>query len=249
MNRLFLTSNIGGYVVEDGNYRPYKMDSRNQFLENLKQALPNRRNCLMVSAYPDNAIMNDGMVMLQEAAFAMSGLPLDSIAICDDRNRLDLGDLLTNANLVILCGGHVPTQNRFFTEIHLREQLERFDGVVIGISAGSMNSAALVYAQPGLDGEATDLSYQRFITGLGLTDIRILPHYEELKEAKLDGLRFIEDIGLPDSMKHPFYALVDGSYILCDGKTNVLYGEGYLVAGGTIKQICLEGESTTLETL
>lgn len=249
MKKLFLTSNIGGYVVEEGNYRPCEMDSRNQFLENLKQSLPSKINCLMVSAYPDNSIMNDGMLMLQEAAFAMSGMPLDSIAICDDRNRSELGDLLAKANLVILCGGHVPTQNRFFFEIGLKEQMESFSGVVIGISAGSMNSATLVYAQPELEGEAIDPSYQRFIKGLGLTDIRVLPHYEELKEAKLDGLRFIEDMGLPDSMEHPFYALVDGSYILCDGKTNVLYGEGYLVAGGTIKQICRIGESISLDAL
>lgn len=226
MNRLFLTSNIGGYAASGENYRPCAMDGRNQFLENLKQSLPDRVNCLMMSAYPDNALMNDGMCMLQEAAFAMSGIPLDSIAICDDRNRAELGNLLAKANLVILCGGHVSTQNQFFAEIRLKKELELFSGVVIGISTGSMNSAALVYAQPELDGEATDPSYKRFIPGLGLTEIRVLPHYEELKDATLDGLRLIEDIGLPDSMEHPYYALVDGSYILCDATENTLYGEG-----------------------
>lgn len=246
MRKLFLTSNPGGFVVQEQNYQPCALDGRNRFLENLKQALPSRVNCLMVSAYPDNAVMNDGMVSLQEAALTMSGLPLDSIAICDDRNRPALGDLIKQANLVILCGGHVPTQNRFFAEIQLKEHMECFDGVVVGISAGSMNSATLVYAQPEEEGEAIDPSYQRFISGLGLTEIRILPHYEELKETTLDGLRLIEDIGLPDSLEHPYYALVDGSYIFCNSDGNTLYGEGYLVSGGEIKQICRDGEAISL---
>ena len=246
MKTIFLTSNIGGFVVEDGNYQPCPLDARNKLIENLKQCLPGKANCLMVSAFPDNAVVNDGMCMLQEASFAMSGLPQESIAICDDRNQSELGELIAKANLVILCGGHVPTQNRFFQEIHLKEYLERFDGVIIGISAGSMNSAALVYAQPEMEGEAIDPSYQRFIQGLGLTEIRILPHFEELKGTTLDGLRIIEDISLPDSMEHPYYALVDGSYILCDGDANRLYGEGYFVSGGTISQICREGEVVIL---
>lgn len=246
MKTLFLTSNPGGFVAEEENWRPCALDDRNGFLEKLKQALPDRVNCLMVSAYPDNAVMNDGMRQLQEAAFAMSGITLETVAICDDRNRTELGGLLKRADLVILCGGHVPTQNRFFAEIQLGEQMEHFGGAVMGISAGSMNSAALVYAQPELEGEAADPCYRRFISGLGLTEIRILPHFEQLKETVLDGLRVIEDIGLPDSLQYPYYALVDGSYILCDGEVDTLYGEGYLVSGGKIKQLCREGETAVL---
>lgn len=214
MKKLFLTSNMGGFVVEEGNWRPCALDGRNQFVENLKHALPSRVKCLMVSSSPGHAVMNDGILQLTEASFSMSGLPLDSAAICDDRNRSQVGGLVRRANLIILCGGHVPTQNRFFAEIRLKEHLEDFDGVIIGISAGSMNSAALVYAHPEEEGEAVDPAYQRFIPGLGLTDIRILPHFEELKGATLDGLRLIEDIGLPDSLAHAYYALVDGSYPL-----------------------------------
>ena len=40
--------------------------------------------------------------------------------------------------------------------------------MIFGISAGSMNSAEEVYAQPELEGESLDPNYVRFIPGLGL---------------------------------------------------------------------------------
>lgn len=36
----------------------------------------------------------------------------------------------------------------FFKEIRLREKIKDFDGIIIAISAGSMNSADIVYCQP-----------------------------------------------------------------------------------------------------
>ena len=71
--------------------------------------------------------------------------------------------MLCAYDVIFLGGGHVPTQNAFFHRIGLREKIRNFDGIVIGISAGSMNSADVVYAQPELPGEAADESYQRFL--------------------------------------------------------------------------------------
>ena len=89
--------------------------------------------------------------------------------------------------------------------------MRSFDGVLVGISAGTMNSAEVVYAQPELEGEATDPNYQRFLPGLGLTKKMILPHYQMLKDEVLDGLRVMEDIAYPDSQGRRFYLLVDGA--------------------------------------
>ncbi len=91
-----------------------------------------------------------------------------------------------------------------------------------------MNSADVVYAQPEMEGEAIDPLYKRFIDGLSLISISILPHYQDIKELTVDGLRIIEDISLPDSRKRPVYALADGSFIISDGNKVTLYGEVYL---------------------
>jgi dipeptidase E len=117
---------------------------------------------------------------------------------------------------MILSGGHVPTQNRFFEKIRLRDLLKSCEGVVLGISAGSMNSADEVYAQPEEEGEAVDPAYRRFLPGLGLTKTNLLPHYQENKDDVLDGRRIYADIACPDSMGRTFYAIPDGSYLLID---------------------------------
>ena len=244
--KLFLTSSPGGNYKENGVYFPCAMDNRNQFVENLRAALPEKFNCLMIAAAPSEPEMNDSILRTIGGALSMSGIPAAQVKMCDDRNAEQLEEMLNEADFVILCGGHVPTQNEFFKRIGLKEKLAAFDGVVMGISAGTMNCATLVYAQPELDGEAIDPDYDRYIEGLGLTEIRILPHFQYLRELTLDGLRVLEDISLPDSRVQSFYALVDGSYILAEDGKSVLYGEAYYLADGKMVQISDEGEQHIL---
>ena len=105
-----------------------------------------------------------------------------------------------------------------------------------------MNAAEVVYAQPELDGEAVDPEYRRFIKGLGLTKINILPHYQMTGNFMLDGMRLFEDITYGDSCGRHFLALPDGSYYTSiDGKGTV-WGEAYEIADGEMRLICEEGE-------
>ena len=101
-----------------------------------------------------------------------------------------------------------------------------------------MNCAEVVYAGPELPGEAIDPAYQRWISGLGITGINIFPHFEELKDEMLDGMRLIEDITYLDSMGHEIIALNNGSYIVGDNDVETLYGEAYSIKDGVQKQIC-----------
>ena len=149
-------------------------------------------------------------------------------------------------DMVILGGGHVPTQKRFFDEIGLRDAFKGWDGIVMGISAGSMNCAEVVYAQPEMPGEAADPSYPRFIRGLGLTDINVLPHYQAVKDDYVDGLRLMEEITYPDSRGRVFYAITDGSYVLETGDRKEIRGEAYRIADGQIRQVCRKGEILAL---
>ena len=94
-----------------------------------------------------------------------------------------------------------------------------------------------------LEGEAIDPNYQRFISGLGLTEIRILPHFQELSNLTLDGLDIIGDIALADSKVYPFYALTDGAYIYIEDDKINLYGEAYYFDNGEMVNICKEGQT------
>jgi len=201
---------------------------------------------VVVAADPENAELNDEMLHTFSRCFAWHGLTLSEAALLDGRNMEDAEELILQSDFVLLGGGHVPTENAFFRKIGLRELLEGYEGVVMGISAGTMNCADEVYAQPEMPGESADPDYERFIEGLGLTDVNVLPHYQKVKNDILDGKRLYEDITYLDSFGHTFFALPDGSYVLQDEDGVFLFGEGYCVADGVMEQICREGECVEL---
>ena len=192
---------------------------------------------LIVSADADSLEINDSIRNIFAASFPMSGLSARQMIICDRRNEEVVGRI-SEYDVVILAGGHVPTQNAFFKRIDLKERIKDFDGILIGISAGTMNSAETVYAQPELEGESIDEKYQRFLSGLGITTLMILPHYQDIKDDMLDGRRLFEEITFADSYGREFFALVDGSYFMIENGKTTLFGEAYLIKDGRIERIC-----------
>lgn len=233
----YLTSHIGGFYKKDGMRIPAKLSQDNGLLESIQSHWKNNANVLIISADADSVETNDSIKNMFAMSFPMSGLSISQITICDKRNE-DIVKRLADYDVIILSGGHVPTQNAFFERIQLKECMKAFDGILIGISAGTMNSAELVYAQPELEGESIDKEYQRFLSGLGITRLMVIPHYQDIKDEILDGKRLFEDITYPDSYGREFYALADGSYFMIENETTILYGEAYLIKDGNISQIC-----------
>lgn len=237
---LFLTSSPGGYYTGPERKNFCGLNESNGFVKNLKACWRTDSRVLFISASPEEFARNDEAAGAFQKAFSLEEMSISEVAVCDGRSSVcDLKPY----DVIILGGGHVPTQNAFFQRIGLREAITGFEGIVIGISAGTMNSAMTVYVQPELPGEAIDPAFSRFIPGLGLTEIMVLPHYQMLREETLDGLRIIEDITLPDSVGRKIYLLVDGSYILVKNGTSRLFGEGYLAEDGSLRKICGERES------
>ncbi|MCF0159862.1 MAG: Type 1 glutamine amidotransferase-like domain-containing protein [Bacteroidaceae bacterium] len=200
-------------------------------------------NAVYITSDPDNKAFTDGFGYGMKDSLEEIGIHLRSFALLDGQNDEKAEKLIKKSNLVILCGGHVPTQNQFFQRIHLKEIMKNYNGIVLGISAGSMNCADWVYAHPELDGEATDPNYQRFIRGLGLTKCQILPHFQEIKDNVLDGKRIMEDIAFHDSYGRRFFCLPDGSYIFSRGEGHEeIRGEAWVISEGKIAKICENGK-------
>jgi len=257
----FLTSSPTGNYLERQEGPPC-LDHRNGLTGRLKKCWRPGIKGLLVSADPAAYQANDEMRVFFSKAFANSGLPVKNFEIWDNRNwqeipggRLnDKEDIRTlqdgrksyaglNAyGLIILAGGHVPTQNAFLMKIGLRERLKGYQGIVMGISAGTMNSADLVYAQPELEGESFVPSCKRFLRGLNITKLMVLPHFQVVRNWMLDGRRLVEDITFEDSVGREFYALVDGSYLYIEGGRTLLCGEGYRIADRAIEKICGKDE-------
>ncbi len=237
---LYMTSTPGGINRATG--RPELLSNKNHFVDRLKGDWKPHSKCVLIASEPDDTKFNSAMAKTYLECFNRSGLSMDSIDVLDRREPKTV-EILDRFDVVILAGGHVPTENAWFHQIRLREHLQHFRGIVIGISAGTMNCAEVVYAQPEEEGEAVNPHYQRFLEGLGLTKTKVIPHYNQTIDAVLDGKRLFQDITFPDSMGESFYCLTDGAYIRKDTKTKkeVLYGEAYLISDGEIGMISKTG--------
>ena len=235
----FLTSRMDD--PETGELNP-----ANHFIDALRSRFPNPCRALDLCSDPEDLEKMDFYAAFTRKMLEKAGFVFERFLTLDGRNEDHAAKLVRESNLMILSGGHVPTQNRFFEKIRLRDLLKSCEGVVLGISAGSMNSADEVYAQPEEEGEAVDPAYRRFLPGLGLTKTNLLPHYQENKDDVLDGRRIYADIACPDSMGRTFYAIPDGSYLLIDAGKEELRGEAYMVRDGVLRQISSRGEVVSL---
>lgn len=240
-----LTSALGGSYKVNGKRVPTFLLNENGLTDKIKRFWKNDSRVLIISAGPEEFERNDSILYCQREAFAMSGLKAYSFEICDYRNEL-LVEKINEYDVILLAGGHVPTQNKFFKKIELKQKLENFNGLVIAWSAGSMNCAEIVYAQPELEGEGIDQDYARFISGLGITKKMIIPHFQDVRTDIVDGLRVIEDMAYPDSIGKEFIALNDGSFIISLEGDETLYGEAFLIKDGKQIQICKKGEFVQL---
>lgn len=237
--KAILTSSLGGQVKMDGKRLPSKLPETNGLLKSIKAVWKNDSKVMIISGSPEYYDKNDSILFCLKGAFSLSNLSASEALMCDERNK-EIIERLPEMDVIILAGGHVPTQNSFMKTIKLKERLQDWDGLLIAWSAGSMNCAEMVYAGPELTGEDIDPNYQRWISGLGITKTNIFPHFEALRDEILDGLRMIEDITYADSMRHEIIALNNGSFIVIDNGTEMLYGEAYSIKNGEQRQICTD---------
>lgn len=238
MYHLFLTSNFGASLPQNNRQRHEEHGLSRMLAERWPQTAA---RCLFMASYPDEheAMRRYGRQLSQ--ACKRLGLPVKYMHVADHKYPQRAAQV-ERYDVVILAGGHVPTENAFFHEVNLAEHLHSFEGIIIGISAGSMNSATTVYAAPEEEGEAVDPAYSRYLQGLGLTEISVLPHFQHVAGTTLDGLAMLEEILLPDSAQRPFMALPDGSFILEEEGKTWLGGPAYWIENGTIEPLGTPGQ-------
>ena len=237
----FLTSSPCVYLAPRAILNP-----ENHFLDNLFSCLPPNPRCLFICSAPDDPGFTDRVSSEMAAAFQEAGMEFSKLYKLDRRNQNDAQMLIWKSDLIILSGGHVPTQNVFFQEIGLKELLKNYQGVILSISAGTMNAASRVYVQPEEAGESVP-EFERFLSGLGITHVNVLPHYQQVKDYMLDGKRLYEDITYADSYGECFYVFVDGTYLLIEEGQTTLYGEAYRLQDGRFEQISKSDDIVVIE--
>ena len=94
------------------------------------------------------------------------------IILSEDMSREEQRCNIKDADLVYLMGGYPFSQKAFLEECGLCECLQKYSGVVLGVSAGAMNmSKYIIMVTDGANSDET-----RVEEGLGLVDFSVFPH-------------------------------------------------------------------------
>ncbi|MBR2289317.1 MAG: Type 1 glutamine amidotransferase-like domain-containing protein [Clostridia bacterium] len=221
---LFLTSNIGGIKKVDGKKIADLFSNENNFLDELKNSLKDYKKFVLVASNPHGIEQNSFYLELDKEALNMSGLYFDEYVVLDDRNKNKVEETLKDASLIFLCGGDTYVQNMFFNEIDLKKYISNIDASIVGISAGSINSADVVFNSPE---KKEDLEHPCILSGLSLTNLNIEPHFElnNTNEIQVNAI-------MEESYNRVIYGIPDGSYI----KNNKFFGRCYKVFEGKIEE-------------
>jgi len=236
MKTIILTSYLDFYEKdEQENKVAHNFGNDNGILDCLKANTNKCDNFLFVGNGMEGE-KADAYFKLACESFELT-MPFKNYYFLSPKTKDKAKELVENADFIFLCGGHLPTQNKFFNEIRLKELLKNTNALIVGGSAGSMNCADVVYCPPELEEEVLDKHFNKYLKGLGLTNINIMPHFEEFQKMVICDKKYIDDIVVPDSHKIDIIALNNGSYIVIKNGISTIYGESYLIRKGLITQI------------
>ncbi len=249
MKTLILTSCLDLYHRDENRNRiPHSITNDNGIVDILKSKIKKFDNFLFVASVENNPQATDIYAKVTFESFSMT-IPFKNYNVLDIRTEDNAKELIKNADFIFLCGGHVPTQNQFFKNIKLKDLIKETNAVVCGGSAGSMNCANVVYCPPELEGESLDKNFKRYFSGLNLTNLNIMPHYDTRFYEVLDGKQYWNEIVLPDSYKTKMLVLNDGSFVVEENKIQTLYGEAYIFEKGKIIKICEDNKKINLDDI
>lgn len=156
--------------------------------------------------------------------FKEAGIHFEEAYVVDGRMSADVAQkTVAEADVVWLSGGNTPTQFGYFQKYGLDKVLREHDGVIIGMSAGTINMAKNAICT-----RSCGHYKQEIYNGLGCVDISVEPHFvrdnvsEELLEL---------------SEEYTIYGLCDDGVIVCSGETEEFYGEVYRINHGIVERI------------
>ena len=234
---LFLTSLATLSEYQDDIKIGSSLNNCNNFVENIKKYAKNASNFVYIANDPNDFEDNDISGKFVFEAFLKQNFPLENLCVIDNRTKHLAQQQLKNADIIFLRGGTLERQINFVKDAGIDKMLEKSNAIIIGQSAGAMILSKSVYQYPET---IADFSLEKYITGVGLYNTMIIPHFNPVCGNELCDGSFIplSDFFLPDSVGKQFLALENGSYILKDQTSCKVFGNAYTIADGKVEQIC-----------
>lgn len=243
--KLLLTSRSVLNTKENGVTIDSNLNPDNGFIEIIKNNLENFNKLVFICNESFDYSMNDNSAKMLKKAFEKVGINFKTLEVLDERNAKNIDKVLENASVIYLQGGKIEIQAKFLEKYNAKKYLKNSNALIIGQSAGSMNLAGKVYNYPETDEEK---NLPKFYTGLGLTNINIIPHFNlETGNVLFTGsFNLLEDYFLKDSFLLHLLAFNDGSFIFIKENENIMCGEAYKIENGKIEKICENNKTINL---
>ena len=198
----------------------------NEEITELFQKKISKRNkfAFVVSEFEGMDEENDNYFEVFLNMFEEKGIHFEKAYVVDGRmTAKEAQNAVVEADVVWLSGGDTPTQFRYFEEYGLDTVIKQHKGVIIGMSAGSIN-----LAETAICTLTCEHHKQEIYKGLGCVNISVEPHFT-INEVSNELVEL--------SKKYIIYGLCDDSIIVCsDGKVEFL-GEIYILNNGKIELI------------
>ena len=117
------------------------MNQAYAFLDLFKQLTPKQNNFVFVASVENNFAATDIYANVTFESFKLT-FPFKNYTILDGRTSANAKEIIENADFIFLCGGHVPTQNKFFQNINLKALIKNSNALVVG---GILSNAQTIY--------------------------------------------------------------------------------------------------------
>ena len=148
--------------------------------------------------------------------FSDCGIAFGSVDVIDSRmSREAAQDTIRNADVLWLAGGDTPTQFAYLESYGLIPCIREQKGVIIGMSAGSINMAKTAVCTLTCEHDKLEI-YE----ALGLVEFSVEPHLD--KDNITDELLVLSE-------KYPLYGICDDGAIICTEDNTSYIGDVFLI--------------------
>lgn len=192
------------YLLSGGDYFPEEV------VKSLKKDLKGKHNLVSIGAkreYEKNDIYFYGSDSSIGTIDVFNFSDLDNFNLIDGRTKKEEGlELLKNADIIYLQGGDPFVQLDFIMNNGYDKFLKKYDGIILGLSAGTMNLGKIAFYS-----KDDDYPESKFYEALGLTDLIVDPHFDINNDEKVKEITKF-------SRKHTIIGLPDYSAIIIDNE-------------------------------
>ena len=148
--------------------------------------------------------------------FSDCGITFGSVDVIDSRMPKETAqDTVRNADVLWLAGGDTPTQFAYLESYGLIPYIREQKGVIIGMSAGSINMAKTAVCTLTCKHDKLEI-YE----ALRLVEFSVEPHFD--KDNITDELLVLSE-------KYPLYGICDNGAIVCTEDNTLYIGDVFLI--------------------